>query len=297
MDAVLLSALQSIDVADLTRDEWVQVGMALKIAGADVDVWDEWSRYDSRYHTGECARLWAGFNGSDDPVKGGTIIKMATDRGWTAHDAGHELGWADEIQYDGQGPGICESIENPQGNWNPVQELIDYLSILFDPDDLVSYVTDQVKQDEDGKWKPAGKGYSDRTASELIESLKHAPDDITDTICDYQPEAGAWIRINPVDGDGVRDQNITKYRYALVESDTLPISEQLDAFRKFNLPIAALVYSGGKSLHAIVHIDADEIADHDESLKEYRFPRACGGDPDDHRAVVVERTFSPRMRG
>ncbi|MGN0903057.1 MAG: AAA family ATPase, partial [Succinivibrio sp.] len=61
---------------------------------------------------------------------------------------------------------------------------------------------------------------------------------------------------NPCDGQGVRDKNATAYRYTLIESDEVTIEEQYKAYREFNLPIAALVFSGTKSLHAIVKIDA-----------------------------------------
>ena len=54
----------------------------------------------------------------------------------------------------------------------------------------------------------------------------------------------------------MKNENVTRFRFALVESDTLPIAEQDALFRKLELPIAALVHSGGKSLHAIVRVDA-----------------------------------------
>lgn len=58
MDNVL-SALNRIPCADLTHDEWVRVGMALKAEGYDLNVWDDWSSQDAgRYHPGECARRW-----------------------------------------------------------------------------------------------------------------------------------------------------------------------------------------------------------------------------------------------
>ena len=46
MDEQLISALNYIPVADLTRAEWLSVGMALKESGYSVSVWDEWSRND-----------------------------------------------------------------------------------------------------------------------------------------------------------------------------------------------------------------------------------------------------------
>ena len=70
----VLSALQHIDVAAVSYQEWVNVGMALKAEGFDCTVWDDWSRNDSRYHPGECQRKWATFRGSATPITGGSII-------------------------------------------------------------------------------------------------------------------------------------------------------------------------------------------------------------------------------
>lgn len=259
MDNNILSALKTIDVAQLTRADWIAVGMALKEEGFPCSIWDDWSKNDSRYHPGECEKKWMSFHGSGTPVKGGTIVQMAKERGWTPLTAlDSAMGWNDTIEYDG-----TDGFNGfPEASWNPVQDLITYLELLFDPDDRVGYVTNDVWQDAEGKWLPS-KGVYDRTAGELIESLKKHPDDIGATVGDWKPECGAWIRFNPLDGDGVKNENVTKFRYALVESDTLSISEQDTLFRKLELPIAALVHSGGKSLHAIVHIDA-------ENYDEYR---------------------------
>ena len=73
MESSILSALKAIDVSQLTRAEWITVGMALKEEGYPCSVWDDWSRNDSRYHPGECERKWRSFRGSGNPVKGGTI--------------------------------------------------------------------------------------------------------------------------------------------------------------------------------------------------------------------------------
>ena len=252
MDNNVLSALRSIDVAALDRASWIAVGMALKEEGYPCSVWDDWSRNDKRYHPGECDRLWKGFRGSNNPVKAGTIIQMAKDRGWTLFGEDGCMAWDDTIEYDGD-DGFTGF---PQDTWDPAQDLVTYLELLFRPDDHVAYVTGDVWKNSDGKWVPS-KGCYDRTAAELIRSLKKYPDDVGSTVGDWKPEAGAWIRFNPVDGEGVKNENVTDFRFALVESDTLPIAEQDIIFRKLELPIAALVHSGGKSLHAIVHVDAD----------------------------------------
>ena len=256
MDNNILSALKAIDVSKLTRAEWIAVGMALKEEGYPCSVWDEWSRNDTRYKRGECERKWTGFNGSGTPVKGGTIVQMAKERGWTPFSGNACMEWNDVIEYDGE-----DGTAVPD-NWNPAAERIAYLEILFDPEDKIGYVANDVWQDADGKWMP-GRGAYDRTAGELIAAIRKHPDDVGAAIGDWKEEAGAWIRFNPVDGVGVKNENVTKFRFALVESDTLPIPEQDALFRKLQLPIAALVHSGGKSLHAIVRVDAD-------SYEEYR---------------------------
>ena len=258
MDSNILSALKAINVSDLTRADWIAVGMALKEEGYPCSVWDDWSRNDSRYHPGECDRLWKGFRGSRNPVKGGTIVQMAKDRGWTLFGEDGCMGWDDTIEYDGDG---SFTGFTPPAAWNPVQDLITYLELLFEPDEHVGYVTNDVWKDSEGRWVPS-KGVYDRTAAELIRSLRKHPDDIGATVGDWKPEVGAWIRFNPVDGSGVKNENVTRFQYALVESDTLSIAEQDAIYRKLELPIAALVYSGGKSLHAIVRVDAEDYEEY-----------------------------------
>ena len=263
MDNNILAALGSLDVSTLDRADWLAVGMALKEEGYPCSIWDDWSRNDKRYHPGECEKKWAGFNGTAKPVKGGTIIQMAKDRGWTPCADG-PMAWDDTIEYDGN-DGFYGFT--PPDAWNPVDDLITYLELLFDKNDRVGYVTGDVWQDSEGRWLPS-KGVYDRTAGELIASLRKHPNDIGATVGDWKTEVGGWIRFNPLDGEGVKNENVTSFKFALVESDTLPIVEQDIIFRKLELPIAALVHSGGKSLHAIVRVDA---ADYEEYRKRVEF--------------------------
>ena len=259
MNSKILSALKSLNVSEMTRADWIAVGMGLKHEGFPVSVWDDWSRNDSRYHRGECEKLWKGFLGHGTPVTGGTIIAMAQEHGWTQWGEDDCMDWNDEISYDGTE--AFSGFSDP-GAWSPTGDLITYLETIFNPEDRVGYVTGDVWQNSDGKWVPS-KGQYDRTAGELIASLRKYPDDIGATVGDTKPEAGGWIRFNALDGQGVKNENVTTFRFALVECDEIPIPEQDVLYRKWQLPIAALVHSGGKSLHAIVHVDA-------ENYEEYR---------------------------
>lgn len=101
---------------------------------------------------------------------------------------------------------------------------------------------------------------------DLIEKLHKYKDDIGFVIGDYNKEAGAWIRFNPLDGKGVKNDNVTEFRYALVESDRTSISQQNAIIRELELPVACLVHSGGKSVHAIVKIDARDYHEYQKRV-------------------------------
>lgn len=258
----LNEALKYIDPACLTYQEWVNVGMALKYEGYSVNVWDNWSRNDTRYHAGECEKKWESFNGSSAPVTGATIVQMAKEGGMTfGSGEDRALDWEDEISYEHGEDHVVINKQWVEGKeitapkeWEPYKEMIRYLEALFDQSENVGYVVQS--WEKDGKYLPANKGAYDRTAGQLIELLSGCNGDTGSVLGDYDPKAGAWIRFNPLDGKGVKNENVTEFRYALVESDSLDLERQNAIIREMELPVAALVYSGGKSLHAIVHIDA-----------------------------------------
>jgi len=269
----LRELLTAIDPAQTDYTEWVSVGMAIKHEGGTVTDWEEWSARDSqRYHQGECAKKWNGFIGSGTPVTAGSLVELAKRHGWRPqHNTGpnEAMGWDDIITKPSESLQFVDTtwlepveLDAPTAaTWNPAKELSTYISTLFEAQEYVGYVTDSWINDE-GKHLPK-KGSFTRTAGELLSDLAKYGDDLCFTVGSYEPECGAWIRFNPLDGKGVRDDNVTSFRYALVESDTLAVDKQAAIYAELELPIAALVHSGGKSLHAIVRVNAT-------SKEEYR---------------------------
>lgn len=258
-DYNLTEILEYIDPSTCSYQEWINVGMALKHEGYTVSDWDMWSMKDvNRYHSGECAKKWATFQGSSAPVTAGTIIQMAKENGYHYENVSAELDWDSEIGSKDELVIVDKNwierseIHIPE-KWNPAEQIITYLETLFEPDENVGYVTES--WEHDGKFLPS-KGCYDRTAGQLIKELYQCKGDIGSVLGDYNSEVGAWIRFNPLDGKGVKNENVTEFRYALVESDTMDISAQKAIITELELPVAALVYSGKKSLHAIVKIDA-----------------------------------------
>lgn len=246
----LTELLKHIDPASCNYSEWTAVGMALKEEGYPVSAWEEWSAGDpGRYHKGECSKKWKSFNGSGDPVTGGTIYQMAVDRGWEP-DRGHELQWDDVISRDDQVVVDRNWIEGKEiaepDAWKPADQIIRYLETLFEAGENVGYVM-QSYRNEKGKYIPQNKGNWDRTAGQLIEELSKCRGDIGKVLGDYNRDGGAWIRFNPLDGKGVKNDNVTDFRYALVESDDMDIAKQNAIIRELELPVAVLMYSGGKA--------------------------------------------------
>jgi len=258
----LIALLEYIDPSYLDYSAWTSVGMALKYEGYTASDWENWSSRDNaRYHPGECFKKWTTFEGTGSPVTGATITQMAKDNGWQPRSMkdGRELDWNDEITGNDEYIVIDNNwIEGKEigepATWNPVREITMYLETLFEASENVGYVVSTWQNDE-GKHLPT-KGNWDRTAGELIQLLNGSNEDIGSVLGDYDPEAGAWIRFNPLDGKGVKNENVTEFRYALVESDTMDLDKQNAILRELELPIAVLVYSGKKSLHAIVKVDA-----------------------------------------
>jgi hypothetical protein len=76
-----------------------------------------------------------------------------------------------------------------------------------------------------------------------------------------QSEAGGWIRPNPVkdNGRGKRgastDADVTSFRFCLLESDMLPMELQLSLLARLPLPVATIIDSGGRSIHAWVMLN------------------------------------------
>lgn len=260
----LLDIIEHINPSDLSYQEWVNVGMGLQHEGYDVGVWDRWSSRDAaRYHRGECQRKWNTFHGSSNPVTGGTIIQMAMEHGWIPERNSHALDWDDTIEKDDMV--IVDrhyiegmEIQEPE-HWNPAGELIRYLEALFEASENVGYVTSS--WEKDGRYMPT-QGSWDRTAGQLIEALSKCDGDIGSVLGDYDPSAGAWIRFNPLNGKGCKNENVTDFRYALVESDSMELDKQNAIIRELELPVACMVYSGKKSIHAIVRVDAADYAEY-----------------------------------
>lgn len=249
----ILEALDVLDPSFVTYSEWIHVGMALKAEGLPCSLWDDWSRRDpGRYVPGECEKKWDTFDETGD-TNGGTIVYLAKHyNNFTITKK--ELDWNDGLEATYEETLAIQS--NP--NEKPYQMAVRFLETLFRPEESVSFVCSAKLDEKDNKWKPASGGVV-RTCADIIKDLKkhRKLDDAFGTI---NEEAGAWIRLNPATGPNNKD--VTRYAYALAESDNLTVEEQKKLLIGFKLPIATLTESGGKSVHAAVRIDAKDAVEY-----------------------------------
>jgi RecA-family ATPase len=82
-----------------------------------------------------------------------------------------------------------------------------------------------------------------------------------------QKRTGIYIGVNPMKIGGSKDSDVTAFRHTLFEFDEgLSLEEQFKLYQKSRLPCAAIIYSGGKSVHAWVRIDAANRKEYDERL-------------------------------
>lgn len=249
---------------------WLEVGMALHASGESCATWENWSRRSSKFKDGECQKRWATFgNYGGTPITFASVAKLAIEDGYKPSKG---FGFDDPI-------GRYEKPETAPKAQNT--ELKEYLSALFKSGDIVNFVVDSFEKD--GKWLPIGKGVN-KSFDELMKACD-TYDDIGYILGDWNDSAGAWARVNPMNGNGCKNSDVVEYRHCLIESDSLPKDEQLRKIREFNLPCSAIVDSGGKSIHAIVRIDAgsDEKLYHERVsqlhtfLENHGFPvdKAC----------------------
>jgi RecA-family ATPase len=142
----------------------------------------------------------------------------------------------------------------------PTEKVITTEELLLNAfkEDEIICITNDAGQDDDGRWFPASKGTFQTVRWWLDNYLGKNPHDRE--LFAGKPQ-GAYIRINPIKPEDVsgRDEGVAVFRHLLVEFDTRPKEEQYAIFKQSQLPISAIIDSGGKSLHAWVRIDAKDF--------------------------------------
>jgi hypothetical protein len=134
------------------------------------------------------------------------------------------------------------------------------LETLYRPGEQINFVTafkTDTEKDRLCKARPVGTGQTLERDELILRWRKHGMP---------RTEAGGWLRMNPLDGQGIADANVKAFRFALIECDAVPLELQMPLLAKLPLPIAAILTSGGRSLHAWVKVDAETTGDYRQSV-------------------------------
>ena len=163
--------------------------------------------------------------------------------------------------------------------------LFTFLSVAFRPDDKIYIGTGR-----EGK-------YNQRSHIKTVEGWR----DYFSTILDRVKNASSLAEqrqilialgydyplfcVNPLTGEPNAENSfrsddcVSEYRYVLLESDKLPLAQQVALLKGLKLPIVSMTYSGGKSIHALVKVDAlgfgsiNDKSDWDQKVKDTLFPQ------------------------
>lgn len=154
-----------------------------------------------------------------------------------------------------------------------VEASIAFLESVFRPEEIVCATNASKIDERDGKLKPCETG--------TFKSLEWWVDKIRSGYA-FSGAAGMWIRINPfkIGNDTGADTGVADYRHCLVEFDKGDSREQWSAVKQSGLPVAAVLTSGGKSIHAWVKVEAktlEEFRKRQEVV--YTYLEACTPDP------------------
>lgn len=112
---------------------------------------------------------------------------------------------------------------------------------------------------------------------------------------------GVWFLANPVDGkehfnerqqkmSRRSEESIRAFRFAVLESDCQPLEQWLRILVQLPLPIVSITSSGGKSLHALVRVEAHSKTNWDDTIRSIK-PKLVylGADPNALTAVRLTR--------
>ena len=137
------------------------------------------------------------------------------------------------------------------------------LETLYKPDDILYIGDDQL---------PGRPGSTVKSAREWIRDLKGKPVPFPKIIANPLSGKPAPTKANPDKLTYRGDGNVVQWRFMLVEFDGMTFENQLAFWAVSMLPVAALVVSGGKSIHGWVQVDCESKEEWDREIEQSLFP-------------------------
>lgn len=240
---------------------------------------------------GDALMLLREWNGGCQPPwsEGELIHKIKTARTATHREVrGHLLG--KDLKGFGGAPkstGVAPVLPKPKFAPMVLKRIASKVSAIADVVDFLRRASPVVVGSQDSasvlrRLYPPGSGEKVLIFSEMKSQGQFVWDaDASDRVQNrHLPtgKEGVWFLPQPVDGeyhpnprlDGKRsrrsEESVTSWRYAVLESDQADTDDWLRCLVQLPLRIACICESGGRSIHALVRLDAASKKDWDEKI-------------------------------
>lgn len=155
---------------------------------------------------------------------------------------------------------LPDSLELPEPLADATRTL---LRTAFRPGEYIGISL--ARDGDDGREVPRDSGAT-LTREKWLEKLDTAKGDPNLFLCSSERN-GIFIRINPLTDGGSKDGDVTAFRHALLEFDSMDQTEQYGYVQVSLLPCAAVILSGNKSVHAWVKVGASSREEYDARVK------------------------------
>jgi Primase C terminal 2 (PriCT-2) len=219
---------------------WIGVCTTCKNFGVPQHLVEAWSAKSSKFDAKDFDKKWKQLPKGSNGI--GWLVKRAKEYGYSLQAP---------VKVKRNNP-LLFDYDKAKAN------AITLLNIMFAEDELTS-INPSKFDSEKNRHIPVVNGVRSLHISEVIENID---DMFKDTA-----EGGVFWRLNPLDGQGEKDSNVTQYKYALLESDEHNIPEQMIKIKQLAIPYVAIVHSGNKSLHCIIPIMATNKEEYDSRVK------------------------------
>tara|TARA_R100001510_G_scaffold57738_1_gene67294 strand:- start:4337 stop:6661 length:2325 start_codon:yes stop_codon:yes gene_type:complete len=142
-----------------------------------------------------------------------------------------------------------------------------YLKAMFRAGEQIQLVRGDL--DAESKERPSARGPLQATMSleRWLAKLDEHDGDAERALFPASAPHGIYVAINPLSDVRRVTANISAFRHALIEFDNIPTHHQWQLIQRSKIPCVAVIDSGGKSVHAIVKVDATDYSEYQQRVK------------------------------
>lgn len=157
-------------------------------------------------------------------------------------------------------PPIIPAVEHLPGS-EFCSGMLSLLNVAYRPDDIL-YIGSRYESKEKQREHVRPVEYWIDFFSDKFDSIRRKP--LPGTQMRLLMNLGAFhssICVNPLTGEADEKGSfrssgcVKEFRYLLLESDKLPLNQQVPLLAGLELPVVAMTFSGSKSIHALVRVD------------------------------------------